>query len=169
VQQVSGLVGIVFHWTAGGPKASALDKEHYHYIVQQDGQIVSGFHAPEDNLNTRDGDYAAHTLNANTGRIGVALCGMMGAVERPFMAGPAPINWPQINALCGLLADLCRRYDIPVTRQTVLSHAEVQPTLGIAQRGKWDVAWLPGMAATGSPVEIGDRIRGDVLRLMKGA
>jgi N-acetyl-anhydromuramyl-L-alanine amidase AmpD len=165
---MSGLKGIVFHWTAGGPKASALDKSHYHFLVQQDGTIVAGDCKPEDNINTGDGKYAAHTLSANTGRIGVALCGMLGAVERPFNAGSTPINWPQITALCGLLADLCRRYDIPVTQQTVLSHAEVQPTLGIKQRGKWDVAWLPGMTATADPVQIGDRIRADVLKLMKG-
>lgn len=165
---MSGFIGIVFHWTGGGPKASHIDRMHYHYLVQSDGTIVPGDHPPSDNLNTRDGDYAAHTLNANTGRIGVALCGMMGAVERPFMAGASPINWTQINALCGLLADLCRRYSIPVTRQAVLSHAEVQPTLGIPQRGKWDVCWLPGMAAVADPLVIGDRIRGDVLKIMKG-
>ncbi len=26
-----------------------------------------------------------------------------------------------------------------------LSHAEVQPTLGIRQNAKWDISWLPGM------------------------
>lgn len=165
---MNGLNGIVFHWTAGASKASGLDRTHYHFLVQGDGTIVPGTHKPEANINCADRDYAAHTLGANTGRIGVAACGMMGAVERPFNAGPAPINWPQINALCGLLAHLCRTYGIPVTRQTVLSHAEVQPTLGIKQKGKWDIAWLPGMAAVGNPVEIGDRIRADVLKLMKG-
>ena len=165
---MSGLHGIVFHWTAGQHTASGLDRTHYHYLVQGDGTIVPGSYKPEDNISAADGKYAAHTLGANTGRIGVALCGMMGAVERPFKAGPAPINWPQVNALCGLLADLCRRYDTAVTRQTVLSHAEVQPTLGITQRGKWDVAWLPGMTAVGDPVVIGDRIRADVIKLMKG-
>ena len=159
---------IVFHWTAGGAKASALDKQHYHYLVQQDGSTVAGDHVPEDNLDISDGNYAAHTLSANTGRIGVALCGMLGAVERPFNAGRAPITAPQVEALCGLLAGLCRRYEIAVTRRSVLSHAEVQPTLGIKQRGKWDVAWLPGMAAPGDPVAVGDRIRADVLKLMKG-
>lgn len=166
---MSRLHGIVFHWTAGGPKASGLDRSHYHYLIEATGQIVPGDLPPEANISASDGEYAAHTRGANTGRIGVAMCGMMGAVERPFSAGPSPINWPQVNALCGLLVDLCRRYQIPVTRQTVLSHAEVQPTLGIAQRGKWDVAWLPGMTAVGNPVEIGDRIRADVLKLMKGA
>lgn len=166
---MTGLHGIVFHWTAGGHKASALDRQHYHFMVQGDGAIVAGDNAPEANISTSDGAYAAHTLNANAGRIGVAMCGMMGAVERPLQWGPAPITWGQVNALCGLLAELCRRYSIPVTRQTVLSHAEAQPTLGIAQRGKWDVAVLPGMTATADPVQIGDRIRADVLKLMKGA
>ena len=130
--------------------------------------MVPGKYHPEDNISATDGKYAAHTLKANTGRIGVAVCGMMGAVERPFSAGPSPITWSQITVLVGLLADLCRRYDIPVERRTVLSHAEVQPTLGIAQRGKWDIAWLPGMAVAGDPVEIGDRIRADVIKHMKG-
>lgn len=164
---MTGLHGIVFHWTAGVGMASGLDRQHYHYLVQRDGSISLGTNKPEANINTGDGSYAAHTLNANSGRIGVAMCGMMGAVERPFSAGSAPISWGQVTALCHLLANLCRRYDIPVTRKTVLSHAEVQPTLGIKQRGKWDVAWLPGMVAVGDPVVIGDRIRADVLALMK--
>ena len=41
-----------------------------------------------------------------------------------------------------------------------MSHAEVQPTLKIAQRGKWDIIWLPGMTQPGDPVRVGDHIRG---------
>ncbi len=159
--------GIVFHWTAGGPKASGLDRSHYHYLIEGDGTVVPGALPPDANINTSDGKYAAHTRNANTGRIGVALCGMAGAVERPFSAGASPINWRQVNTLVGLLADLCRRYDIPVTRSTVLSHAEVQPTLKITQAGKWDIAWLPGMPAPIDPIAVGDRIRADVMKLLK--
>ena len=84
---------------------------------------------------------------------------MAGAQERPFRAGKYPITPAQVDALATLCADLCRQYDIPVSRQTVLSHAEVQPTLGITQRGKWDVTWLPGMAAPGNSVAVGDQIR----------
>lgn len=160
--------GIVLHWTAGGPKASVEDRRHYHYMVQQDGQIITGNHKPEANLTCVPGKYAAHTLSANTGRIGVALCGMLHAAERTFTPGKAPITWPQINVMIGLVADLCIRYSIPVTRLSVLSHAEVQPSLLIKQRGKWDIAWLPGMAAVGDPVEIGDRLRHDIISHMKG-
>lgn len=56
-----------------------------------------------------------------------------------------------------------------MTRRTVLSHAEVQPTLGIRQRGKWDIAWLPGMAKPGDPVAVGDRLREQVAAALGGA
>jgi hypothetical protein len=62
----------------------------------------------------------------------------------------------QWEALPPVIADLCRRYDIPVTPRTVLSHAEAQGTLGIKQRQKWHVSRLAfdpivvGAAACGS-------------------
>jgi N-acetyl-anhydromuramyl-L-alanine amidase AmpD len=163
---------IIMHWTAGGPAATTLDMEHYHFIVQQDCKVVQGKRKPEDNISTGDGKYAAHTLNCNTGSIGVSLCGMVAAQERPFAKGPYPITQPQIAVMCSLVAKLCHQYGIPVKRETVLSHAEVQPTLGIKQRGKWDIAWLPGMDAAGDPVAVGDKMRADIsaaLALMKGA
>lgn len=164
---MSGLHGIVMHWSAGGAKASILDEAHYHYMVQQDGMIVHGVHTPEDNIHIVEGKYAAHTLSANTGRIGVALCGMAGAQESPFEKGRSPITAMQIDVFCGLVADLCHRYNIPVTRQTVLSHAEVQPTLGIKQRGKWDIAWLPHLAKPIDPVLAGDWLRTEINKHME--
>jgi N-acetyl-anhydromuramyl-L-alanine amidase AmpD len=165
----SGLVRIVMHWTAGGANASGLDRSHYHFMVQQDGTTVAGTLKPEDNISASDGRYAAHTRGCNTGAIGIAMCGMMGAVERPFNAGKAPMQAKQVDAFCRLAADLCRRYGIPVTRQTVLTHAEVQPTLGIAQAGKWDICWLPGMAGPGDPITVADRLRAEISKLVKGA
>jgi N-acetyl-anhydromuramyl-L-alanine amidase AmpD len=150
---------IILHWTAGAGRPSALDKEHYHFLVDREGATHNGRYAPEANIRPLRGAYAAHTLNANTGSIGIGLCGMAGAVERPFSAGAAPLTDLQIDAACALARSLCRKYGISVTRETVLTHAEVQPTLGIRQRGKWDISWLPGMAAVGDPVQIGDRLR----------
>ena len=158
---------IIWHWTAGTHKASALDKKHYHFIIEGDGTVVKGDHAPEANETiARPNDsstYAAHTRNCNTGAIGVAVAAMAGAVERPFKAGRYPITTKQMEALVALTSSLSRAYAIPVTRTTVLSHAEVQPTLGIAQRGKWDIAWLPEMKDVGDPVRVGDRLRTIVL------
>ena len=150
---------IIMHWTAGGHTPSNLDKEHYHFIIAGDGTVVSGKWPVEANRKPVKGKYAAHTLNCNTGSIGVAVAAIAGAVERPFSAGKSPITPAQVKALAALLRDLTAKYKIPVTRETVLSHAEVQPTLGIKQKGKWDIAWLPGMKAPGDPVAVGDKIR----------
>lgn len=165
----TGLTRIIWHWTAGRPVVSDLDRLHYHFIIAGDGQVVNGNYRPEDNISASDGRYAAHTRDCNTGAIGIALAGMGGAKDRPFTPGPWPITEAQIAVMIGLTAELCRRYGIDVTPRTVLSHAEVQPTLGIAQAGKWDVAWLPGMTAPGDPVGIGNILRNRVLHQMKGA
>ncbi len=150
---------IISHWTAGTHTANAVDRRAYHFLIQGDGSIAMGDCAPEDNLNVRDGKYAAHTRGCNTGSIGVAFCAMAGAVERPFNAGRYPITAAQISAWSRLVSALAERYRIPITRQTVLTHAEVQPTLGIQQRNKWDIVWLPGMTAVGNAIEVGDRLR----------
>lgn len=150
---------IVMHWSAGGNKPSELDRQHYHFIVGGDGVAVAGKFAPESNIAPKKGAYAAHTLNLNTGSIGVAMAAMAGAVERPFNAGSAPITPAQLDGFVNLVAALCCKYNIPVTRETVLSHAEVQPTLKIQQRGKWDICWLPGMAGPADPVRVGDILR----------
>ncbi|MGA0615967.1 peptidoglycan recognition protein family protein [Paracoccus sp. KR1-242] len=151
---------IILHWTAGTNSVSDLDRKHYHFIIDGSGVVCEGDHSPEDNTGRLvDGSYAAHTLNCNTGSIGISLCGMARAVEAPFSAGPWPIKEAQLKALANLCAKLCKQNGIPLSRSTVLSHAEVQPTLKIAQRGKWDIAWLPGMDKPGDPVLVGDEIR----------
>lgn len=133
---------IIVHWTAGAHKASALDKAHYHILIEGDGGLVRG--VPTIDLNqapTKKG-YAAHTLNCNTGSIGVSMCCMAGAVESPFSAGKSPMTKAQWDKLPIVLATLCERYNIIPSPTTVLSHAEVQANLGIRQRGKWDITRL---------------------------
>jgi len=150
---------IVIHWTGGPNKPTGLDREHYHFIIDGLGKVHPGKFPVSANVNPAIGSYAAHTLNLNTGSIGVAVAAMAGAVERPFNAGAHPITEAQVHALAGLCRDLAAQYNIPVTRKSILSHAEVQPTLGVKQRGKWDIAWLPGMAGPDDPVKVGDRLR----------
>ncbi len=150
---------IIIHWTGGTGTFGALDAEHYHFAIDWTGKVHQGKHKPEANLDCTDGRYAAHTRRCNTGSIGVALCGMHEAVERPFDPGKNPINHKQIDALAELCADLCEGYGIPVTPQTVLTHAEVQPTLGIKQRGKWDITWLPDAKGPMNPINAGNILR----------
>lgn len=150
---------IIWHWTGGAHKANSTDRAAYHFLVEGDGNVVNGNLPPEANESTADGVYAAHTLNLNTDSIGIALCAMWDAQESPFDWGRAPILPAQVDALARLTADVARRYGIAIGRKTVLSHAEVERTLGVKQRGKWDIVVLPGMDAPQDAIEVGDTLR----------
>lgn len=150
---------LILHWTAGSHNVSAIDAEHYHRIVAGDGTIVKGDHPIEDNLSTSDGIYAAHTRGCNAGAIGVAMAGMMGA-EGPGKLGKYPLTKVQFDACIALVRKLVKQYRIPVTLSTVLSHAEVQTTLGIKQNGKIDISFgIPGKPELKTARACGDYIR----------
>lgn len=137
---------IICHWTAGTHKTNDIDKKHYHFIYEGDGQIVSGIHPieanAEKNAPLKSGKYAAHTAKCNTGSIGLSMACMAGAQEGKTN-GQYPMTRIQFMIMCKDAAMFCRKYNIPVTNKTVLSHAEVQANLGIKQAGKWDFTVLP--------------------------
>lgn len=139
---MSKLVRVIAHWSVTDYKCDATSKQHYHFIFEGDGKEVVGNHPPEANESTGDGVYAAHTLGCNTGSIGVACAAMLNAIS-PDNYGGYPIQKEQFEAMCSRIAKLCKKYQIPVTPKTVLMHGEVQKTLGIKQRGKWDIGVLP--------------------------
>lgn len=159
----SGLHTIIGHWTAGATGLIELELRAYHRLVDARGHVFAGHHAPEANINTSDGQYAPHTAAMNTGAISVSMDAMANAQERPFYPGTNPITKEQLAGFVEEIATLADTYDIPISRWTVLSHAEVQPTLGVKQRNKWDICWIPGMVAPGDAVEVGDVIR-DMVR-----
>lgn len=150
---------IICHWTAGAYTASAEDRSHYHILIEGDGKLIRGTHSILDNVSTADGNYAAHTKNCNTKSIGVSMCCMAGAVENPFNPGDYPMTVAQFDKLVEVVLQLCQTYFIACTPQTVLSHAEVQGTLGIAQAGKWDFTRLAF-----KPSRVGAKSCGDYLR-----
>lgn len=155
----AGLHRVHMHWTAGAYGDIAMERKAYNVIVLEDGHALMGDHAPEANVSTSDGSYAAHTRAANSGAIGISVDAMGGAKERPFHPGKYPMTWPQIERMALEVANMCKTYDIPVSRWSTLTHAEIEPTLGIKQRWKWDITWLPDMDAPGDAIEVGDRIR----------
>lgn len=158
---------IITHWTVGGYAANDFEREHYHFLIEGNGKVVRGEKSIVDNVNTTDGLYAAHTLNANQESIGVCACCMSGAVERPFRPGNFPLTEKQYLVMAGVVAELCRAYDIVVTPQTVLGHGEVQINLGIKQRGKWDPMVLPWDTAL-SYTQVGTYFRSLVTRALEG-
>lgn len=157
---------IVVHWTAGSHKATEFDRHHYHILIEGDGTVIRGIPTIDLNQSPVRGGYAAHTLNCNSGSIGVSLCCMAGAKESPFNAGIAPMTRTQWDKLPHVLATLCERYNIPVTPKTVLSHAEVQTNLGITQKGKWDIARLAFDSSVVGAKACGDIFRKRTLELL---
>lgn len=150
---------LVCHWTAGAHKASDFDRGHYHILIEDDGKLIRGIPSIKLNEAPAKKGYAAHTLNLNGGSIGVSLCCMGGATESPFNPGKYPMTEKQWTALTSVVAELCRRYGIPITDKTVLSHAEVQNNLGIAQRGKWDFTRLAFAPEIKGAKACGDKLR----------
>ena len=69
---------------------------------------------------------ASHTLNANTGAIGVSMCCMTGAKETPFDAGNSPMTPNQWDTMIQVVAGLAKRYGILVTPKTIY-HARCSP------------------------------------------
>lgn len=151
---------IHWHWTAGAPGINPKEADSYNFVVTwPDGEVIECVPIERQIPPLVNGAYAAHTKGANSWAIGIAVDAMAGAQERPFNAGKHPITQKQVDALVKLSRDLGHKYGIPVTRQTMLSHAEVQKTLGIKQNQKWDIMWLPGMDEPGDAVHVGDSLR----------
>lgn len=132
---------IILHWTGGKWKANDTDRAHYHYIVQGDGTIVSGTHSPKDNINCSDGNYAAHTGGGNTGSIGIAIAAMWPGYD---------IKRAQLEAFCEFVAKVAIKYNIPVTTDTILTHAEWGEQHPLTtSKGKPDISKLKCVAVYG--------------------
>ena len=156
------------HWTAGGYTANSTDKNAYHILIQGDATLVRGNKSIAANAAGSGLPQASHTKNANTGAIGVSICSMMQAVESPFSAGPAPLLLVQWQRMVAVVADLADFYGIPVTPVTILTHAEVQPNLGIQQNAKWDIVRLPFLPAVVGHKAVGDKLRLEVAQVLDG-
>lgn len=154
------------HWTAGAYAANGLDQNAYHLLIDGTPKLVRGKWPISANVNCPRGAYAAHTLNANTGAIGVSICCMGGAGVTMANHGAYPLKREQWGLAVRAIADLCRFYAIPVTDKTVLTHAEVQPNLGIRQKGKWDIATLSFDRSFDTARKVGDRLRREVAALL---
>lgn len=154
------------HWTAGAYAANGLDQNAYHLLVDGTVKLVRGKWPISANVSCPKGAYAAHTLNANSGAIGISICCMGGAGVTMANHGAYPMKREQWELAVRAIADLCRFYAIPVTDKTVLTHAEVQSNLGIQQKGKWDIATLSFDRSFNTARKVGDRLRHEVAALL---
>lgn len=155
---MSELKRIIIHWTAGAYNVTTEELGHYHYIVDKDGKTHKGLLKPEDNINTADGTYAAHTGGGNTGSIGVSMDAMRGFSNKSNI-GDCPITLKQFEATMKLVAELCRKYHIPITADTVLTHYEFGKShTNTTSYGKIDIIYLPPYPLV-APNEVGNFIR----------
>jgi len=152
---------IVIHWTAGTNSPNDDEKQHYHFMIDGAGNIHNGVFKPEDNENCNDGKYAAHTGGGNTGSIGISLCGMLGFKDKNHVEN-YPLNKVQCEAGFKLAAQLCKKYNIKITPETVLTHKEFGDSHPkTTSFGKIDICYLPAYPEIPAN-EIGDFIRNKV-------
>lgn len=74
----------------------------------------------------------------------------------------------QWNKMTEVVAALALRYGILVTRQTILTHAEIWPTLNIRQKNKWDVTRLAFDDSVRGHRDIGDMMRSQIAEHLDG-
>jgi hypothetical protein len=155
----------VGHWTGGGYTPNAGDRAAYHLVIDGDGAPVLGSKPLDANAVGRrlvGAGYYAHTRNFNSGSFGLSIAAMGGAYDQPLLIGRSPVVVRQVDAYARIGAELCRHFGFEPTREFFPTHAEVPITFGIAQAGKWDIRWLPGMKALGNAVSVGDELRQEI-------
>lgn len=134
---------IILHWTAGRYYPTQFEKQYYHYLIDKEGRIYKGLYSPEDNLNCSDGKYAAHTGGGNTGAIGVSMCSMYG-FKSAASVGDFPITPIQFESCMEFCSELCEKYNLQITPDTVLTHYEFgQKNPKTTSFGKIDIIYLP--------------------------
>ncbi len=134
---------IILHWTAGRYEPNKCDLQHYHYLVDGYGVVHDGNFGVENNLVCRVGNYAAHTGGGNTGSIGVAMCAMFGFKNKNAV-GDYPITPIQFERTMKLCAELLKKYNLKLGKDTVLTHYEFgQAHPKTTSYGKIDVTYLP--------------------------
>lgn len=149
---------IILHWTAGANFPNATDLQHYHFLIDKGGKVYNGIYKPEDNLNCNDGKYAKHTGGGNTGSIGVAVCGMAG-YKGKLADTKYPLTAVQVERMFSFTAELCKKYNIAVTPDTVLTHYEFGKSHpNTSSAGKIDITILPPYLSV-KPAKVGDFIR----------
>ncbi len=130
---------IIIHWTAGTYTPNTCDLKHYHFLINNFGEVQKGIYSPEDNIFCNDGVYAMHTKLGNTGSIGVAMCGMYN-FKNSENVGCYPLTKKQCEACFLECAKLVKKYNIKL--DNIYTHYEFNKIKNI-KTGKIDIIYLP--------------------------
>ena len=146
--------------TAGLHRPNNDDMQHYHEMVDSKGNLFKGYHAIEDNLDCKDGKYAQHCANGNTGVIGIAVCGMSGFDTHRRLSS-SNLTMVQMEKLYERCAELVIKYSIPIKPETIYTHMEYDSSDKGAHHGKIDIVYIPFLNLYGMK-ECGDHIRNKI-------
>lgn len=146
-------VKVIAHWTAGPYFPGSFDFGHYHFLIDGHGSVI-----PDIPI----GRPAPHTYGFNH-EIGISLCCMAGA-RSGYKHGDFPMKKEQWESLKTLVAVIADRYNIPVQKDRILTHAEVTSVLGVDQWGKWDILEL---SFDKDVIKPGDDLRAAVSKMLQ--
>lgn len=144
----SGINRVHWHWTASTYNVTWDVRRHYNNVFDHEGnEYDGGTPAQQQAMYLPNRFGVSHTLNGNTGAVGLAVVGMSGANANwganTVDQGKFPMTWEAIDAMLEKTVEYCRAFDIKPSPWTTLTHAEVQTNIGIRQNGKWDIRCLP--------------------------
>ena len=157
---MTSLNKICLHWTAGSNKPCNTDLKAYHFLVDSKGKIYEGTHKPEDNINCKDSNYAAHCGGGNTGCIGLSVCGMAGFNLKQKQT-KYPLSQIQIESLCCLAAYLSVKYGILISEKTIFTHYEFDRNKQKPE-GKIDITYLSFLPNL-QTIRVGGYLRNKIL------
>lgn len=134
---------ICLHWSAGATYPCEVDLKAYHFLVDKDGKVFAGHFKPECNIICKPNQYAMHCGGGNTGCIGLSALGMAGFTSDSKKT-KYPLTKIQVENYCKFAAQLCIKYGIKVTHETVFTHYEFgQKHPKTTSYGKIDFTYLP--------------------------
>lgn len=151
---------ITLHHTAGKYTANDLERNCYHYLIDDKGNVTKGKYSVADNMNCYDGAYAKHCGGGNTKNIGVAFCANIGFTEKGLTSS-CPLTRPQLEAGFKLIAELSILHNIPIDSEYIFTHYEFDQRKKKPE-GKIDIIYLPPFPFV-KRNDIGNFIRNKVL------
>ncbi len=152
---------ICLHWSAGASLPCEVDLEAYHFVVDALGKVYAGHFKPECNIICKPNKYAMHCGGCNTGCIGLSALGMAGFNLKDKQT-KYPLTKIQVEAFCKLAAELCIKYAIKVSPETVFTHYEFgQNHPKTKSYGKIDFTYLPFLPNL-EKEKIGDFLRNKI-------
>lgn len=155
---------IVLHWTGGTYKPNSVDLEHYHFLIDNKGEVYKGRFSINNNFVCKEDEngkplYAAHCGGGNTGAIGIAFCGMLGYKNFQDI-GKYPLKKEQIEKGCKFIAEFC--YKNFLDTSIIVTHREFGITNpNTSSKGKIDISYLPPYPFL-KPDEIGNFLRSKI-------